>query len=146
MKKIRGIVSGFYNPLHLGHIEYINASREQCDYLIVIVNSDKQVSLKKSRPFMDENHRKAIIDNLKSVDRTVIAIDDDKTVCQSLEAMRLQYPDDDLIFFNSGDRADINNTEIAELDTCKRCNIKYVAIPLPKIYSSSALIDAARSA
>ena len=136
----RGIVSGYFNPIHMGHIEYIQTSKDQCDYLIVIVNNDKQVKLKGSKPFMDENHRLKIMSYIQGVDEVTIAIDEDKTVCNTLNQIRKGYPDDELFFFNSGDRAPIKNAENAEIILCQKIGIKYVAIPLPKLYSSSELL------
>lgn len=139
---IRGIVSGYFNPLHRGHLEYIQAAKSQCDHLTVIVNNDEQVKIKGSKPFMDEDHRCFIMASLRDVDRVELAIDSDKTVCATLADLRRQYPDDELRFFNSGDRVPKKNTESAEVQLCEALGIKYVAIPLPKVYSSSTLIAA----
>jgi cytidyltransferase-like protein len=138
----RGIVSGYWNPLHGGHIDYIQASKAQCDYLIVIVNNDEQVKLKGSRPFMDEVHRFKITSFIKGVDEVIVAIDKDKTVCQTLALLRTTYPNDELLFFNSGDRVPVENSESSERKLCRELGIKYVAIPLPKVYSSSTLLAA----
>lgn len=136
---IIGIVSGYFNPLHYGHLEYINEAKKLSDKLICIINSDHQVSLKGSQPFMDEEHRAKIMINLKSVDEVFISIDKDKTQCESLKYLRSKYQNDDLFFFNSGDRKD-GNLEISELSTCKNNNIKFQILDLPKIYSSSELL------
>ena len=102
------IVSGYFNPIHSGHIDYLESAKEIGDYLIVIVNNDKQVELKGSVPFMDEEERVKIVSSLRCVDRAVVSIDDDPTVCQSIkkEYHRLQ---DDPFFIgmavaNGGDR------------------------------------------
>jgi cytidyltransferase-like protein len=137
---IRGIVSGYFNPLHKGHLEYIHAAKIQCDYLIVIVNNDAQVKLKGSKPFMDQDHRRIILSHIRDVDQAIIAIDTEKTVCQTLLEIRKKYPEDDLEFYNSGDRAPVANAESAEMEICRKNQIKYVAIPLPKVYSSSTLL------
>lgn len=137
---IRGIVSGYFNPLHKGHLEYIHAAKIQCDYLIVIVNNDAQVKLKGSKPFMDQDHRRIILSHVRDVDQAIIAIDTEKTVCQTLLEIRKKYPEDDLEFYNSGDRAPVANAESAETEICRKNQIKYVAIPLPKVYSSSTLL------
>jgi len=101
-------ISGFFNPLHIGHIDYISAARNLGDYLIVIVNSDDQVEMKGSVPFMNQDDRLTIIRNIKGVDRSIIAIDDDGSVCNTLreEFNRLQNDPffEDMIFANGGDR------------------------------------------
>jgi cytidyltransferase-like protein len=133
------IASGYFNPIHRGHIEYINASKLRGEYLIVIVNSDKQVKMKGSFPFMDEDHRLFIVQNLKSVDQAFIALDEDKTVADSLRIIRENYPHDNLAFYNSGDRNN-KNSESAEVIACRECNIEYVILDLPKVAASSDLI------
>ena len=101
-------ISGFFNPLHIGHIDYISAARNLGDYLIVIVNSDKQVEIKGSVPFMNQDDRLRIITNIKGVDRAVMAIDEDGSVCQTIreEFKRLQNDPffEEMVFANGGDR------------------------------------------
>lgn len=129
-----GVASLYANPLHRGHIEYLEDAKRRCDWLIVIVNNDKQVQLKGSVPFMCEWERARIIDALECVDATVLSIDTDRSVCKTLEALK---PD---MFFNGGDvRCD---KDCRELATCKRLGI----IPVfgvggsEKMQSSSNLI------
>jgi|TARA_R100001129_G_scaffold122671_1_gene85472 cytidyltransferase-like protein len=102
------VISGFFNPLHIGHIDYISAARNLGDFLIVIVNSDEQVETKGSIPFMNEDDRLNIITNIKGVDRAVLAIDKDSSVCQTIreEFKRLQNDPffEEMIFANGGDR------------------------------------------
>ena len=102
------VISGFFNPLHIGHIDYISSARNLGDFLIVIVNSDEQVKIKGSVPFMNQDDRLRIIRNIKGVDRSVIAIDKDGSVCQTIreEFRRLQNDPffEDMIFANGGDR------------------------------------------
>ena len=62
------IVSGYFNPIHKGHIEYFNNAKAMDDYLIVIVNKDKQRALKGSKEFQKEDERVFIVSNIKSVD------------------------------------------------------------------------------
>jgi len=134
-----GIVSGYFNPVHYGHIEYINAAKQNCDKLIAVINNDYQRQLKGTKEFMDENHRSKIIFNLKSVDEVFISIDKDKTQCQTLRYLKNKYKQDHLIFFNSGDRKG-SNLVTSESDVCKEVGITESILDLPKIYSSSELL------
>jgi D-beta-D-heptose 7-phosphate kinase/D-beta-D-heptose 1-phosphate adenosyltransferase len=134
-----GIVSGYFNPIHYGHIEYINGAKDNCDWLIAIINNDYQRILKGSKEFMDENHRLKIVSNLKAIDETLISIDKDKTQCESLKYLKNKYKNEELIFFNSGDRKE-NNLNSAEGEVCKIWKITEIILPLPKIYSSSKLL------
>lgn len=133
-----GIISGYFNPLHKGHIEYINAAKNDCDFLVAIVNNDYQVELKNSKKFMDENHRLEIIKNIKAVDFSLIAIDRDSSVSKTLEVIRSFFQIEEISFYNSGDRQQ-GNTNDKEDIICDKLNIDKKFLLLPKIYSSSDL-------
>lgn len=137
--KTIGVVSGYFNPLHSGHLEYINEAKKNCSFLIAIINSDIQVKLKASKKFLSETHREDIVKNLKSVDDTIISIDKDKTQCQTLKLIRSYYINEKIIFFNSGDRKS-GNLDSSESQICKEYNILEKILDLPKIYSSSDLL------
>ena len=122
------VTSGYFDPLHVGHIEYLELAKKLGDKLIVIINNDVQAKLKKSRSFMNEQDRMKIISSLTCVDEVFLSIDKDKTQCKSLEFLK---PD---IFANGGDR---NNDEIPESAICKKLNIKIVDGLGNKIRSSS---------
>lgn len=134
--KIVVAISGYFNPIHVGHLKMVEEAKKLGEYLIVIINNDKQVELKGSIPFMDENDRAEIVKALKWVDQVFISIDNDKTVCQSLKKIK---PD---IFANGGDRKAGN---IPEDKICDDLNIKMINnVGGNKIRSSSTLIkDAA---
>ena len=123
-------ISGYFDPIHVGHLEYINMAKKLGDKLVVIVNNNYQCELKKSKPFMDEKDRVTIVSNLKNVDEVFLSIDKDKTVCASLEKIK---PD---IFANGGDR---KNYEIPESVICKKYDIKIIDGLGDKIRSSSDL-------
>ena len=133
MKKVA--VSGYFNPLHIGHIRLLKEAKELGDYLVVILNNDQQVKLKGSVPFMKIADRKEIVESIKYVDEVFISIDKDKSISQSLAQVK---PD---IFANGGDR---HQEEIPEAKVCQTYNIKMVDnIGGQKIRSSSNLIKEA---
>ena len=123
-------ISGYFDPIHVGHLEYINMAKKLGDKLVVIVNNNYQCELKKGKPFMDEKDRVTIVSNLKNVDEVFLSIDKDKTVCASLEKIK---PD---IFANGGDR---KNYEIPESVICKKYDIKIIDGLGDKIRSSCDL-------
>ena len=128
--KIRVAVSGYFDPIHVGHLEYLRMAKELGDSLVVIVNNNYQCKLKKGKHFMDENDRIEIVKAFRFVDEVFLSIDQDRTVCKSLEAVK---PD---IFANGGDRA---TSEVPETPICKKYNIKMVDGLGDKIRSSSNL-------
>ena len=125
-------VSGYFNPLHVGHLEMIQKAKKLGDELVVIVNNDYQVSLKGSVPFMSLADRVKIIKALRDVDRVFISIDKDKTVCRSLAKVK---PD---IFANGGDRHSIG--DVPEYPVCQKYKIQMVDGLGRKIRASSQLI------
>lgn len=81
MKKKAIIVSGYFNPIHKGHLEYFAKAKSMADELFVIVNSDLQRSLKGSKEFQNEEERVIIVSHIREVDKTILSIDKDRTVC-----------------------------------------------------------------
>ena len=128
--KIRVAVSGYFDPIHVGHLEYLRMAKELGDSLVVIVNNNYQCKLKKGKHFMDENDRVEIVKALRFVDEVFLSVDNDRTVCKSLEEIK---PD---IFANGGDRA---TSEVPETPICKKFNIRMVDGLGDKIRSSSSL-------
>ena len=122
MKRI--IVSGFFNPLHGGHLDMIEAGAKLGDKLIVIVNNDAQQVLKKGKVILTAENRARLIGALRDVDEVLIAIDDDPTVIKSLEVVAQKYPDDELVFANGGDRD--SEKAIPEGDVCRQYDIEMI--------------------
>lgn len=118
------IESGFFNPLHGGHLDMIEAGAKLGDKLIVIVNNDEQQVMKKGKVILTADNRARLIGALRDVDEVMIAVDDDPTVIQSLEQVALQYPNDELVFANGGDRD--SEKAIPEGDVCRQYNIEMV--------------------
>ena len=77
-------VSGYFDPIHVGHLEYFKKSKVLGDKLLVIVNNDEQAVLKKGKPFMPVDERIKLIKEFKCVDIVVKSIDTDRTVCKTL--------------------------------------------------------------
>lgn len=122
MKRV--IVSGHFNPLHGGHIDMIESAAKLGDKLIVIVNNDQQQLLKKGKIILDEQNRMRLVDALGIVDETILAIDQDPTVKQTLQHIAERYPKDELVFANGGDRDSDNVTP--EATVCHELGIKMV--------------------
>jgi D-beta-D-heptose 7-phosphate kinase/D-beta-D-heptose 1-phosphate adenosyltransferase len=131
MTETKVAISGYFDPLHIGHLEYIELAKKLGDKLIVILNNDKQAKIKKGKEFMPQEERKKILEALKYVDEVFLSIDEDATVCKSLETIKPN------IFANGGDRF---IHEIPESKICKELNIKIIDGLGDKIQSSSWLI------
>lgn len=128
------VVSGYFNPVHKGHISMFKEAKKFGNKLIVIINSDKQVEMKGSRKFMDEDERKYIVESFGCVDQAIISIDDDKTQCKTLAMLKPH------IFANGGDRR--NEDDLPEAAVCKEQNIEMIFnIGGDKVQSSSWLLS-----
>ncbi len=122
MKRV--IVSGHFNPLHGGHIDMIEVAAKLGDKLIVIVNNDQQQLLKKGKIILDEQNRMRLVNALGIVDETIIAIDKDPTVIQTIRHIAERYPKDELVFANGGDRDSDKVTPEAEV--CHELGVEMV--------------------
>lgn len=133
------IVSGYFNPLHKGHLELFEKAKEVGDILIVIVNNDKQRELKGSQFFQDQEERIRIIRALSIVDIAWLSVDEDSTQNATLKLMVDKfYGSMKLAFANGGDQ---NNDTIPEAEICKMFNIELIDGLGDKIQSSSWLLD-----
>jgi cytidyltransferase-like protein len=136
MKKIV-ITSGYFNPLHIGHINLIRAAKELGDFLVVIVNNDEQVKLKGGVAFMPELERIEVIRALRYADDVVLSIDKGESVAESLKMVCKKYTGE-LYFAKGGDR---NAANIPEKSICKELGIKIInGVGGKKVQSSSRLI------
>ena len=125
-------VSGYFNPLHVGHLEMIEKAKKLGDKLVAIINNDKQVAIKGSHPFMSEEDRVKIISALRDVDGVFLSIDNDGTVCKSLAEIN---PD---IFANGGDRKNLN--DVPEFAICQELDIQMIDGLGNKVRASSDMI------
>ena len=138
MKLKAVIVSGYFNPLHKGHLELFEKAKASGDQLWVIVNSDLQRALKGSKEFMDENERLIIVRAIGIVDKALISIDKDKTQCATLGDLADKYSTEYQLYFANG--GDQNNDSIPEVSVCKQKGIGLLEGLGDKIQSSSWLL------
>ena len=135
------IVSGYFNPVHKGHLELFNKAKAQGDELWVIVNSDLQRELKGSKEFMNEDERLLIVSSLKMVNFDMVSIDEDRTVSETLRALYVRAiakdPKWEIAFANGGDQ---NNNSIPEARICQELGIHLIEGLGDKIQSSSWLL------
>ena len=130
-------VSGYFDPIHVGHLEYFKKSKKIGTKLMVIINNDEQAILKKGKPFMPVDERIKIIKEFRCVDFVVKSIDTDRTVCKTLETVEPK-PD---YFCNGGDQ---NNNTIPETEVCNKRGIELRDGFGDKIQSSSWLIKGSK--
>ena len=126
MKQKAIIVSGYFNPLHKGHLELFQKAKAKGDMLWVIVNSDFQRELKGSKPFMEENERFTIIKAIRYVDKAIISLDKDKTQCATLAFLANDQNKNFELYF--------------EVSICKKLGIGLIENLGDKIQSSSWLL------
>ena len=140
MDKIKGIiVSGYFNPLHKGHLELFKKAKEFGDQLFVIVNNDSQRALKGSVEFMKQDERILIINALEITDKTFLSIDKDRSVSATIEQIYMSLGNEyELYFANGGDQ---NNNIILESNICRKLGIKLIEGLGGKIQSSSWLLE-----
>ena len=131
------IVTGGFDPLHSGHIEYFRAAKALGDKLIVGINSDAWLTRKKGKPFMCFDERRTIIQALKMVDGTVEFNDQDGSSINAIEKVKLNFPSDQIIFANGGDRTALNIPEINVPDVL----FKFEVGGSTKMNSSSQILN-----
>jgi len=119
------LVTGGFDPVHSGHIEYIKAAKKLGDYLVVGLNSDEWLTRKKGKPFMAWSDRNAILSELRDVDEVISFDDYDNTACDAIIKLLLRFEREvEVIFANGGDR---DNTNIPELESFKsNCRVKFI--------------------
>ena len=118
------VVSGYFNPLHVGHVRMIEGAAALADHLVVVVNNDEQQLLKKGRIIIPLDQRLEVVAALRAVDVAVASIDTDPSIRRTLGLVREIAPHSEMLFANGGDRG--NAGEIAESDACAALDISLV--------------------
>ncbi len=135
------LVTGGFDPLHSGHIEYFKAAKELGDLLVVGVNSDAWLTRKKGRPFMSGGERITIIQNLAMVDHCVLFDDDDNTAKEAIKNVRFMYPEAHIIFANGGDRTNTTTPEFKTYGDMPKIEFAFGVGGENKMNSSSWILD-----
>jgi cytidyltransferase-like protein len=117
------IVSGYFGPLHHGHLDLFEAARARSGHLIVIVNNDRQQVLKKGRVIQSDVSRARLVSALRVVDAAYIAVDDGPGIGDTLDLIRSDYPTTELEFCNGGDRSDVSSLPREEIAAAQRNRI-----------------------
>jgi glycerol-3-phosphate cytidylyltransferase/D-beta-D-heptose 7-phosphate kinase/D-beta-D-heptose 1-phosphate adenosyltransferase len=118
------IVSGYFSPLHQGHLDLFEAARHRTGYLIVIVNNDAQQVMKKGRIIQPEGARKRIVASLRVVDHVYLAVETGRGIDGTFDQIRGDYPNTILEFCNGGDRASIADLPEEEINSARRNDIQ----------------------
>lgn len=133
------LATGGFDPLHSGHIEYLQAAKKLGDVLIVGLNSDDWLTHKKGRPFMRFKDRQMLVKSLKMVDGTLEFDDRDGSAINAIHKLRLNYPSDRIIFANGGDRTEDNIPEMTIKDS--NVTFEFGVGGLDKTTSSSWILE-----
>ena len=121
-KKKVVMVSGGFDPVHIGHVRLFEEAKKLGDELVVVINNDNWLKFKKGYTFMSDTDRKEIIESFRPVDKVILTAHksntEDITVCRELELIRPH------IFANGGDRKE--NVPVPEYEVCARLGIQMV--------------------
>lgn len=137
---IVSICSGGFDPIHSGHIKYLEHAREISHKLIVGVNSDEWLQRKKGMFFLPYIERVQIVQALRAVDQVLDFDDTDNTALDLIFKVKNLYPTDRIYFLNGGDRGSSNTPEILHPDT-KSITFLWGVGGENKINSSSSILS-----
>lgn len=135
------LVTGGFDPLHSGHIEYFKAAKELGDELVIGLNSDEWLTRKKGRPFMAFKDRCAIINSLKVVDRVISFDDSDDSACGAIYKLMATTADCNYVFANGGDREQTNILEYKTYSNHPNIEFAFGVGGTNKMNSSSWILD-----
>lgn len=106
------LVTGGFDPVHSGHVQYIREANSLGQILVVGLNSDEWLTRKKGQPFMSFDERKSILEEFDSVHEVIDYDDTDNSSKNAIIKVRQMYPDAKILFANGGDRTQENIPEM----------------------------------
>ena len=115
------LVSGGFDPVHVGHLRMFQDAKNLSENVIVLLNNDEWLIKKKGKPFMNEDQRKEILDEFKSISKVIIQTANDKSSSQAIEEFVQNNPNKTICYCNGGDRSNIRN--IREAEVCKKLGV-----------------------
>lgn len=136
------LVTGGFDPIHSGHVAYLEAARKLGDTLVVGLNSDAWLSRKKGQPFMPMGERRAVMSSMKPVDYVLEEYDDsDGSSIDAIRRVRHLWPEADIVFANGGDRVNSNTPEMAMSFDDDRLTFAWGVGGMDKANSSSWILQ-----
>ena len=115
------LVSGGFDPVHVGHLRMFQDAKNLSENVIVLLNNDEWLMKKKGKPFMNEGQRKEILDEFKSISKVIIQTKSDRSSSRAIEEFVHNNPDKTVCYCNGGDRSNIRN--IREADICNKLGV-----------------------
>ena len=133
------LVSGGFDPVHVGHLRMFQDAKNLSNKVILLLNNDEWLIKKKGKPFMNQNQRKEILDEFKSIDEVIIQSSSDDSSDHAIEQFAINNQNKTICYCNGGDRSNIKN--IREASICKKLgiNLEFGVGGEEKIESSSDL-------
>tara|TARA_Y100001958_G_C21246163_1_gene576411 strand:+ start:778 stop:1557 length:780 start_codon:yes stop_codon:yes gene_type:complete len=132
------LISGGFDPIHSGHLKYIEEAKKLGDKLVVALNSDNWLVNKKGKFFLPFSERKKILESMANVDEVIDFLDDEMgSVINALNDLKNKYPKDNIIFANGGDRIETNIPE----SQVEGITFEFGVGGSSKINSSSSILD-----
>ena len=116
------LVSGGFDPVHVGHLRMFKDALRFSDNVVILLNNDEWLTKKKGKPFMNENQRKEILDEFKSIYKVIIQTSSNKSSSDAIEQFAANNPNKSICYCNGGDRSNIKN--IHESEICKKLGVE----------------------